>query len=64
MDVPVLADQQQLIYISSIRTQNVIWKTFLDRWMIGTDRKREKESLENLRIQHDDDDDDDDDDDV
>ena len=27
MDVPVLVDQQEFIYISSLRTQDEIWKT-------------------------------------
>ena len=27
MDVPVLADQQELIYINSVWTQEAIWKT-------------------------------------
>ena len=27
MDVPVLADQQELIYISSVWTQDIVWKT-------------------------------------
>ena len=41
MDVPVLADQQEPIYISSVQTQDVVWKTYQERWMIGTDGKRE-----------------------
>ena len=43
MDVPVLVDQQEPIYISSVRTQNVCLKTWLDQWMIETDEDREKE---------------------
>ena len=27
MDMSVLADQQELIYISSMQTQDVVWKT-------------------------------------
>ena len=36
-DVPVSADLQELIYISSVRTLSVVWKTYRERWMIGTD---------------------------
>ena len=43
MDAPVLDDQQDLINIYSERTQDVIRKTFRERWMIGTDGEREKE---------------------
>ena len=39
VEVPVLADQQKLIYISSKRTQDEVWKTSRERWMIGTDRE-------------------------
>ena len=41
MNVPVLADQQEVIYISSVRTQDVIWKTCRERRMIGTDGEKE-----------------------
>ena len=41
MDVPVLADQQELIYVSSVQTQDVIWKTYQERWMIETNSKWE-----------------------
>ena len=40
LDVPVLADQWELMYISSARTPGVFWKTSQDRWTIWTDRKR------------------------
>ena len=40
MDVPVLANQQELIYISSVWTQDVIWKTYWERCMIGMDEER------------------------
>ena len=43
MDVPVLADQQELINISSVRTQDVVWKICRERWMIGTDGERKRE---------------------
>ena len=39
----VLTDQEELIYISSVRTQDAVWKTCRDQWMIGTDEKRESE---------------------
>ena len=41
MDVPVLANQQELMYISSLRTQDLVVKTCRRRWTIGTDRGRE-----------------------
>ena len=37
IDAPVLADQQGLIYISSLRTQNVDWRIDRKLWMKGTD---------------------------
>ena len=40
MDVPVLADQQELIYISSVQTQDVVWRT---RWEGWGERERERE---------------------
>ena len=39
--VPVLADQQELIYISSVRTQDVVWKTCQERWIIEMDGGRD-----------------------
>ena len=57
MDVPVLADQQEVIYISSVQTQDLIWKTYWERWMIVTEeereRERERESQDNSRCQFD-----------
>ncbi len=44
MDVPVLADQQEVIYISDVWTKNVIWKTCRERRKIGTDRERQRET--------------------
>ena len=41
MDEPVLADQQKPIYISSVKTQHIVWKTFHEWWMIGTDGESE-----------------------
>ena len=35
----MLADQQELIYITSVQTQ--IWKTCRERWLIGTYEERE-----------------------
>ena len=40
MDVTVLTDQQELIYISSVETQSVVWKTCREQWMIGMDGAR------------------------
>ena len=41
MDVPMLADQQELFDISSEQTQDVIWKT-LPEVMDGRDGLRER----------------------
>ena len=41
MDVLVLSDQQELFYIRSMRTQDVVWKTYQD------DRERLRESQRN-----------------
>ena len=57
MDVPVLADQQELIYISSVRTQDVVWKTCQEQWMIGMDEEKESGKFV-ISAQFDDDDDD------
>ena len=43
MNVPVFAYQQELIYISSVRTQDVVWKTCLEWWVIVTGGERERE---------------------
>ena len=43
MDVGVLADQQEHIYISFVQTPDVVWKTCRERWMIGTDGEKERE---------------------
>ena len=41
MDVPVLADQQELTYYRSVRARDVVWKTCPERWITETDGKRE-----------------------
>ena len=41
MDVPVLADQQESIYISFVQTQGVVWRTCRERWTIGMDGEKE-----------------------
>ena len=43
IDVQVLRNQQELTFNSSVRTQDVIWKTCLEQWMIGTNGERERE---------------------
>ena len=64
MDVPVLVDQQELIYINSMQTQDVVWKTCRVRWMIGNNGERGSEkSVLSERLDDDDDDNDNDDDD-
>ena len=37
MDAPVLANQQGLTYIGSVRTLDTVLKTHLEWWMIGMD---------------------------
>ena len=61
-DVQVLADQQELIYDSSVQTQNEVEKTWMDvrdEWW-GRERERERESGKPVLAAPDDDDDDDD----
>ena len=41
MNELVLADQEELTYISSVQKQNVVEKTCWKRWTIGTNGKRE-----------------------
>ena len=33
MDMPVLADRQEFIYIRSVQRLEVVWNTYLERWM-------------------------------
>ena len=58
-DVRVLPDQQELIYNTSVRIQDVDKKTYRKRWMIETENER-KSGKSILAAWHDDDDDDDD----
>ena len=43
MDVPVLANQQKLIYIRFVWTLNTVWKICRERWMIGMDGETERQ---------------------
>ena len=55
IDVPVLADRQEIIYISSIGTLDVVWKTCREWWMIGTDIEEEsRKSVLSARLDDDD----------
>ena len=67
VDLSMLTDQQELIYISSVQAQYVVKRGCWERWMIGTswERERERESEKFMQSAwfHDDEDDDDDDDD-
>ena len=36
IDVPALAKPQELTYNSFVQTQNIVWKTYREWWMIGT----------------------------
>ena len=40
-DMPVLADEQELIYICSVWTQDLVWKNCGGQCIIGKNRKRE-----------------------
>ena len=42
MNLPLLADKQELIYNSFVRTQDVVWKSCQVYWMIRTDGERER----------------------
>ena len=55
MDQPVLANEQELTCNSFVWTQNVIWKTCQEQFMIGTNHKRKLEKSA-LTAQLDDDD--------
>ena len=61
MDTPVLADLQQLVFISSVRTLCAVLKIFQERWPIETvgERWRKRESKESVLSACFDDDDDD-----
>ena len=43
MDVPVLADQQELTYNSYVQTQDVISRIYRKQWLLGTYEERERE---------------------
>ena len=43
IDVLILADQQQLIYLTSVCTQDIVLKTYREQWTIGMDLERNKE---------------------
>ena len=43
MNVAVLADQQEFILINTVRTQDVVWTTCRERWLIETNGERETE---------------------
>ena len=43
MDMPTLANQQELTYNCSVRIQDAVWKTCWVRWLIGMDGERERE---------------------
>ena len=49
MDVQVLVDQQEHFYISSVRTQDAIWKTCRERRIIGTEEEEEEKEEERER---------------
>ena len=57
-DLPVLADQPELTYNSSVRTEGVFYETCWKRWMIRTnDEKESGKSVLAAQLGDDDDDD-------
>ena len=56
--MPVLADQQELIYNRTVQTQDAVWNACWDSWMKVTDGKRESGKLVQTAQVNDDDDDD------
>ena len=60
-NVPMLTDQQELIYICSVRTQDTVWKTCWERRMIETNEEIESGKSVLSALPDDDDDDDGDD---
>ena len=57
MDIALFADQQELIYMNSVWTQDAVWKNCQEQWMIGMDGERESRKSV-LSVLFDDDDDD------
>ena len=49
MDAPVLAGQKEVIYISSERMQDVVWKICREREMIVTDEERKSQGSPDCR---------------
>ena len=43
MKVQVLAVQQEFIYLSSVKTQDIVWKNCRKQWMIGMDGERKSQ---------------------
>ena len=56
MDVPVLADLQELLYIGSMGTNDVVWKTCRERWAIGRIERESGKSVPTVRLDNDNDD--------
>ena len=56
IDVALLDDRHELIYISYMRTQDIVWKTCREWWMIGMniyiyierERERERERVKKI----------------
>ena len=46
IDMPMLVNQQEITYNSSVRKQDKVWKTSQKQWMIEMDG--EKENQQNL----------------
>ena len=45
MDMSVLADKQELIYIGSVQSQDVVWRTCQKWWMVGMDGEKESKKF-------------------
>ena len=50
MDVPALADQQRVTYITSVRTRDVLWKTCQEQSMLGIDGDRDDDIYRSIYL--------------
>ena len=54
MNVPRFADPQELTNNNSVVTQDVVWRTYRERWMIGTNGGDRESSIPAARRTDDD----------
>ena len=48
MVVPMLAEQQEIIYVSSVKTLDAVWKNCCERRMMERERERERERVREI----------------